>query len=357
MIISHKHKFIFIKTHKTATQTFYKFIKKHLGLDDVMAGDPANNRSGDENVVDTQVNVDKPFKSTGKSALDYKQDYGNHLPWFMIKDIVGNEIWETYTKFTIERDPYDRILSLFFFNNPTIVKPGILISQEKKEQHVKDKTFSKVLSWMNQNSLLTAFPDEIREYFEEWCFVQFKSPVLPLCDYDTYGAVANAKEVSTYLQTAQALNLKRFVNTFQAMTKWRNPNNGQEFQSFPYLKDPEIVLWKRPFEEGWPLYGQCRFLNYGNYFDGESLQVDHVLNFNDLGNNLGRFFASAGIQIECNKKLFDQAIQNHHYRKNIKFTKDNDWWYSGKRSHSLRTTIDRIFFGNKFNIKKNYFND
>ena len=31
MIVSHKHKFIFIKTHKTSTQTFMKFIKPYLG--------------------------------------------------------------------------------------------------------------------------------------------------------------------------------------------------------------------------------------------------------------------------------------------------------------------------------------
>ena len=42
MIVSHKHKFIFIKTHKTSTQTFMKFIKPYLGNDDIMAGDPPN---------------------------------------------------------------------------------------------------------------------------------------------------------------------------------------------------------------------------------------------------------------------------------------------------------------------------
>ena len=52
MIISHKHKFIFVKTHKTSTQTFMKFIKPHLGETDVMAGDPANDVN-----EDTKINV------------------------------------------------------------------------------------------------------------------------------------------------------------------------------------------------------------------------------------------------------------------------------------------------------------
>lgn len=353
MIVSHKHKFIFIKTHKTATQTFLKFIKPHLGPDDVMAGDPPNDRQGDEHVEDTQVNVDKVFPQTGKSALDYKEKYGNHLPWFMIKEIVGDDIWNKYTKFTIERDPYDRILSLFYFQNPTIVKPGILISDDKKQKHIQDKTFPDTLKWMNENSLLSAFPGEVRQYFEDWCLVQLLSTTLKLTDHATYAAEANSKEVELYLSTAKSRPiLKRLYETYTAKTKWKNPNNGQEFQSFPYLKDQEIILWKKPFEEGWPFYGQCRFLNYGNYHDGNDLKIDYVVNFKDVGDNLGKFFRTIGSDIKCNKKLYDNAIQNHHYRKNLNIKKDNEWWYSGDKSARIKALIDDKFYSNRYNLDK-----
>ena len=85
MIVSHKHKFIFVKTHKTATQTFLKFIKPHLGADDVMAGDPPNDHN-----ADTRVNVEVPFADTNKTASEYQEIYGNHLPWFIIKEIISN---------------------------------------------------------------------------------------------------------------------------------------------------------------------------------------------------------------------------------------------------------------------------
>ena len=92
MIVSHKHKFIFVKTHKTATQTFLKFIKPHLGPDDVMAGDPEERDSSTGEIINTntQINVDKKFE-TGLCASDYQETYGNHLPWFMIKTIVGDD--------------------------------------------------------------------------------------------------------------------------------------------------------------------------------------------------------------------------------------------------------------------------
>ena len=52
MLVSHKHKLIFVKTHKTSTQTFHNFMKEHLGPEDVMTGDPNHG---------TEINIDKKF--------------------------------------------------------------------------------------------------------------------------------------------------------------------------------------------------------------------------------------------------------------------------------------------------------
>lgn len=355
MIVSHKHKFIFVKTHKTATQTFLKFIKPHLGPDDVMAGDPGNDESGDENKADTQVNVEKTF-DTGKCALDYKEKYGNHLPWFMIKEIVGDDIWNTYTKFTIEREPKDRIMSLFYFLNPNIVKPNMMQFTSEKRQSCDPSEMKALIEWQQENSWLTAYPDAVREYFEEWCLCQLESPVLDLEKHESYDVVANKLEVKNALDTARKFKLRKLLQMYTGNTKWKNPNNGLEFISFPYIDDPEIILWKKPFEEGWPFYGQCRFLNYGNYFDGKDLQVDHVVNFKDVGNNLGRMFKAAKIDIDCNKSLYDAAIQNHHYRKNLKGKQPVNWWFEGKRGGHLNKVINRRFYNDRMNKNQINFN-
>ena len=356
MIVSHKHKLIFVKTHKTATQTFLKFIKPHLGPDDVMAGDPPFEGKDDENKADTQVNVDKPF-ATGKCALDYKEKYGNHLPWFMIKEIVGDDIWNNYTKFTIEREPQDRILSLFYFLNPNVVKPGMMqMTQAKKQKHHEDKTLPEMVNWVQQNSLLSAFPEQTRHYFEEWCLAQLESPTLDLTSHETYDAAANAIETKNALDVARKFKLNKLLDLYDGKAKWTNPANGLEFASFPYIDDPELIIWKKPFDEGWPFFGQCRFLNYGNYFDGKELRVDYVVNFKDVGNNLGKMFKAAKIDIDCNKSLYDAAIQNHHFRKNLAVKKDNNWWYCGNKGDHIKAIIKRRFYNDNMNEKQINFN-
>jgi len=320
-----------------------KFVLPHLGPDDVMAGDAAFDGPGDENKADTQVNVDKTF-DTGKCALDYKEKYGNHLPWFMIKEIVGDDIWNTYTKFTIEREPKDRIMSLFYFTNPNIVKPNRMQFTPEKRQSWHPQEVDEHVSWQRENSWLSAYPDAVREYFEEWCLCQLESPVLDLVKHESYDANANQLEVNNALEIARKFKLRKLLQMYTGGIKWKNPNNNMSYISFPYIDDSEIILWNKPFEEGWPFYGQCRFLNYGNYFDGKDLQVDHVVNFKDVGNNLGKMFNQCGINIKCNKKLYDQSTQNAHYRRALKNKKPTEWWYSGRRGPHLKKVLNRRFF-------------
>jgi len=357
MIVSHKHKFIFVKTHKTATQTFLKFIKPHLGADDVMAGDPEEiNSDGVVINEDTQINCDKKFQ-TGLCAKDYQETYGNHLPWFMIKDIVGDDVWNEYTKITIEREPHDRLLSLFYFMNPQVTGNGMIFpSPDLKKSHVDAGTIPDMVKWIKEETLLTLYPDYIRSYFEDWLLTQLEAEPLDLTDPKTYGSDSHENEINIYKQTADKLKLKRFAQLPTTEIAYTDPNNSLQYMYFPYTNQTDVLTWRRPYERSQHLLGQCRFLNYGNYFDGKKLQVDHIIDFKNVGNNIGKCFKKFNINIQCNKSLYDQATQNAHYRKNIKGKPSNDWWYNGPRGEWLRKVIKRRFYNDDMNKNQINFN-
>jgi hypothetical protein len=327
MIVSHKHKFIFVKTHKTSTQTFMKFIKPHLGVDDVMAGDPPNYVN--EN---TKVNVDKIFESTGKSALSYQEKYGNHLPWFIIKEIVGDEIWESYTKFTIERDPKDRLVSLFCFLNSILIQPGLFQPSPAFRSRTKGPEIKAIL----ENSVLDLYPEEVRDYFEETTLLQLKSDELDLTSHDTYGVKGVEMEREIYKKKNKELGYRVYeVDDVSPII-----NNKLGF--FPYLNTEDICIRLEPFQKHQATEGQCRFLNYGYYHDGSEIKVDKVINFNDTGNDIGNFFKEFDINIKCNKQTYDDNSQNVHYRKN-KNTKPTNWWFDGKKSQEISKYLDKKF--------------
>ena len=327
MIISHKHKFIFVKTHKTSTQTFMKFIKPHLGADDVMAGDPSNDIN-----TNTKVNVDRVFDASGKSAEEYQQKYGNHLPWFIIKEIVGDDIWNTYTKFTIERDPKDRLVSLFCFLNSILITPGLFQPSPELRSKMKGPDIKNML----QNSVLDLYPEQVREYFEEITILQLKAPELSLTDHDTYGVKGVERERGIYKKMNKKLGFRLYE-----VDKVK-PVINDRLGPFPYLNTDEICVRLEPFQQHQALEGQCRFLNYGYYHDGKKLQVDHVINFNNVGKNIGRFFKKYDINIDCDKQIYDENSQNIHYRKNKK-TKPKNWWYRGRKGREITSLIDIKF--------------
>ena len=308
-----------------------KFIKPHLGPDDVMAGDASNQVN-----EDTKVNVDKPFKETGKSALAYQEKYGNHLPWFIIKEIVGDEIWNSYAKITIERNPVDRLVSLFCFLNSILINPSLFIPSQELRLQLKGPEIKDLLS----KSLLELYPEEIRAYFEEWAIMQLTCETLPLTDPATYGVEALSKERALYKKRSKELNFKLYDIDDQPVGF--TPPSGIPHGPFPYLSNQDLYIRLGPFTKHQNTEGKCRFLNYGYYYDGSNIQVDKVLEFNNIGENIGAAFKELGINIACNKSIYNANSQNVHYRKNKK-VKEQKWWFEGPRRQELEAAMKKSF--------------
>ncbi|MEZ5828261.1 MAG: sulfotransferase family 2 domain-containing protein [Hyphomicrobiales bacterium] len=122
MIVSHKHKFIFLKTKKTAGTSIELALTKLCG---------------DEDVITPLTKIDEDQRAGGRGAQNWRlhgwwgskrpiwkrrlfkftaEDYGfyNHMPAEAAKALLGNDqAWRGYFKFAFDRNPWDRQVSFY----------------------------------------------------------------------------------------------------------------------------------------------------------------------------------------------------------------------------------------------------
>ncbi len=122
MIISHKHRFIFVKTKKTAGTTIEIALSKILGKDDVVSPiSTEDERFRKEYANISAQNYVLPFSKYSKSDILKTALYGrrpkfyNHMSAREIKLHVDDEVWNNYFKFTLERNPFDKMVSLYYW--------------------------------------------------------------------------------------------------------------------------------------------------------------------------------------------------------------------------------------------------
>ncbi|MEN8223760.1 MAG: sulfotransferase family 2 domain-containing protein [Bacteroidota bacterium] len=124
MIISHRHKFIFIKLRKAAGTSLEIALSGICGKNDIIT--PI---SKEDEEVRTRLGhmgpqnffVPKKYYKTkewkrliinGQQALFY-----NHISAQEIKDLIPQKIWNSYYKFCFERNPWDKVISHYHHRN------------------------------------------------------------------------------------------------------------------------------------------------------------------------------------------------------------------------------------------------
>jgi len=102
MIVSHKHKFIFFKTRKTAGSSLQVALAEHCGPDDIITG---QYRLGvDDNSHSAGLNMEKFFTTHPHPELAD------------VRRFLGEEIWNSYFKFGFVRNPFDIAVSRYHWD-------------------------------------------------------------------------------------------------------------------------------------------------------------------------------------------------------------------------------------------------
>lgn len=121
MIVSHRHRFIFVRTRKTAGTSVEIALSKFCGPTDIITRDTDDALRRELGYPGPQNDVGIPWSAytfgewrrlllRGERAR-----FKNHMPAARIRALVGDEIWRSYYKFAIERDPWDKAISLYYW--------------------------------------------------------------------------------------------------------------------------------------------------------------------------------------------------------------------------------------------------
>jgi len=141
MIISHKHKFIFFKTRKTAGSSIQVSLAKFCGENDIITG---QYRLGiDDNSQSAGLNMDRFITNHPHPDLQ------------PTKKFLGPKIWDSYFKFAFIRNPFDIAVSRYHWNikgkdkNPKTsikdfrkwVKEGNMTDEDYLHRYIGKKDF------------------------------------------------------------------------------------------------------------------------------------------------------------------------------------------------------------------------
>jgi hypothetical protein len=123
MILSHKHRFIFIKTAKTAGTSIEVFLSKLCGPQDILTpivppveGHQPRNYEGFINPIPEILERPGKLFSVLSHTMTSRTKFYNHMPAREVKQRIPADIWNDYFKFCVERNPWDKVLSHYHMN-------------------------------------------------------------------------------------------------------------------------------------------------------------------------------------------------------------------------------------------------
>lgn len=202
MLISHRHKFIFLKTHKTASTSVEAALEPFCTPD----GHVPEHRQA-------EISSDRGYVS-GRMGGQTPDDFLRaHAGARMIEGKVGRKVFTTYTKVYTIRNPYDKVVSWFWHVMP-------------------EETVTR----------LSESFDDTRQLFADWLQMR---PVLPV-DTSIYSASKGvfAAETIRFEQLKQdlpAFGRKIGVDIdMDQLPRWKSGTRGHKDRSFEEYYTPHL---------------------------------------------------------------------------------------------------------------------
>jgi hypothetical protein len=137
MIVSHKYRFIFLRTEKTASSSLMTALQNVL----------------DEN--DLQSNMRRPswakYSPIHHGALkrNFPQFFGlhTHATAWQARNVLGRKIFDSYYKFAVERNPWDRQVSLYAHRQWKKGKPADNFDRDMRSVLYRNTEYVRPNNW------------------------------------------------------------------------------------------------------------------------------------------------------------------------------------------------------------------
>lgn len=143
MIISHKNKFIFIKTIKTAGTSIEIALSKYCGQYDIITPiNPEDEVKRRDLGYRGPQNYNIPFSKYSKldslrAAYHRKRiSFSNHDSAAYIINYIDKDIWNSYYKFCFERNPWDKVVSWYYWRYKTEPRRSISDFVQSREANI-----------------------------------------------------------------------------------------------------------------------------------------------------------------------------------------------------------------------------
>lgn len=144
MILSHEHRFIYIKTHKTASTSIETFLSRFCGPDDVLTPTRPD-LEAKRHATPRNYRIDHPAKPQrawhkrlfGRPERYYHPSVGyyEHMPAWRVRTYCGEDVWNSYFKFSFDRNPWDRQVSWYYYRiRNRRFKPSFAMTLKNKKR-------------------------------------------------------------------------------------------------------------------------------------------------------------------------------------------------------------------------------
>jgi hypothetical protein len=239
MIISHKYKFIFIRPTKVASTSVEINLAKQCGEKDIITPSTKYSSSSDESKY---PDLSRNYKKKG---------FRKHMTPKEIKKRVGPNIWNKYYKVTIVRNPYDHVVSRYWWMNTYDIIPLKKKITLKKvlKRAINPSSYKHLIRRIKDDGVRDKFKDFdyfVKNFRKRWTNTRyyFDKKGKPICDF--YIRFENLEE--DYKKLCKILGVP-YEPLLRMKTKHRKKNmHYSEYYTNEKIKALVYKLFKREID-------------------------------------------------------------------------------------------------------------